>query len=417
MQAELPTTRQSVNKSKDIETTNERVPLLQKDFMADVENNSKSGTPAAATSPAKNTTTPAAGQPSNTNVFNNITIINVTNTGDPGKNGTYMSFLIIVIGIVVSIITYRYSPDNINLSNWNDFCPNEDDNNDFYRSCKSNSAVLRISLAMTILFALQIIGTKIYTPYYDILWIVKSFLFSGLVIIFFFAVNGNAFDTGGYTWFARITGFFFLILQQVILLDLAYTWNESWVGYADVDGERGNYWLTILIIISLVMFLGGYAVMGLLYWQFMGCDNNIVIISLTVALTTIATILQLFFSENGSILTSAFMTAYAAYVCYSSVILNPSASCNPSLNSSYQTISAVSITGFVIFCNISINFLLLLDYWDYPFGDFLIVDYLQYWYNISLLLCLLQNTYHSICVFSEKDSSSSLNNRTKWKKY
>lgn len=334
MQAVPPKTKPS-NNSIDIESKNERVPLLQKDFMADVENSK----PAAATTPSGN---PA--KPSNTNVFNNITIINVNNTGDPGKNGTYMSFLVVVIGIVVSIITYRYSPDNINLSNWTDFCPNEDDNNDFYRSCKANSAVLRISLAMTIMFALQIIGTKIHTTFYDILWIVKFFVFAALVIVFFFLVNGNAFDTGGYTWFARITGFFFLILQQVILLDLAYTWNESWIGYADSDGERGNYWLTILVIISLVLFLGGYAVLGLLYWQFLECDNNIVIISLTVGLTTLATIIQLFFSENGSILTSAFMTAYASYVCYSAVILNPSASCNPSLNSSYQTISSVRIT-------------------------------------------------------------------------
>lgn len=331
--------KQSPNIPNNIELKSETVPLLRKDFMADIETNNKSKPTTGGNTSTNNDDKPD--KPSTTNVFNNITIINVNNSGDPGKNGTYMSFLCIIIGMIVSIITFKYAPSNINRSNWNDYCPSQNDNSDFYDSCKANSAVLRISCALTILFGLQIIGTKLYTPFYDILWVIKWFILIGLIVAFFFGVNGDHFDTGGYAWFARITGFFFLILQQIILLDLAYTWNERWVGYADGDGERGRYWLGVLVFISLILYMGSYAVLGILYWQFTGCDNTIVIISLTVAFTLIATMIQLFFSDQGSILTSGIMTAYATYVCYSAVILNPSSSCNPSLHSSYQTVSAI----------------------------------------------------------------------------
>lgn len=77
-----------------------------------------------------------------------------------------------------------------------------------------------------------------------------------------------------------------------------------------------------------------------MYWQFKGCVQPEVIISLTVCFTFIASIIQLFFSLEGTIMTSAIMTLYCTYVCYSAIILNPNGSCNPALHSGYQTLSA-----------------------------------------------------------------------------
>ena len=66
------------------------------------------------------------------------------------------------------------------------------------------------------------IGTAIYTPFYDMWWIIKYGVFAGTCVGFFFA-SGDVFGTGGYAWFARIGGFFFLIYQQIILVDFAYS--------------------------------------------------------------------------------------------------------------------------------------------------------------------------------------------------
>jgi hypothetical protein len=255
----------------------------------------------------------------------------------PGRFGTIMSFIVFLVGLLVSIIMYVQAPTKINLDSWYNGCPSS---GSFERSCKANSAVLRVSCALTVFYACQAIFTRIYTQYYDSLWVPKVLAFGALIIGLFFG-DSSSFGLDGYAWFARITGFFFLILLQVILIDFAYSWNEKWLEYAGgPDGEKGRFWLIGIILISIAFFAGSFTVLGLLYWQF-DCSDAKVIISLTLCFSVIATIIQLFFSEQGSILTSAVMTAYCTYVCYSSVTLNPDTSCNLTLDSEYQTISTI----------------------------------------------------------------------------
>lgn len=229
----------------------------------------------------------------------------------------------------------RYAPSKIHLSSWEDGCPE-----DFEDSCKANSAVLRISFALTILFAVQMIGCGVHPKFYDILWVPKAAVFACVVIGFYFA-KSEVFDLQGYAWFARITGFFYLILQQIILLDVAYSWNEKWVAYSTEDGEKGQIWLVGLLFFSAVLFIGSFVFFGLMYWQFDGCNDNTAIISITLCTAVVATLIQVFFTDEGSILISAIMTAYATYVCYSAVSLNPNQSCNPTIATSYQDISTV----------------------------------------------------------------------------
>lgn len=252
-----------------------------------------------------------------------------------GKHGTYSSFFVLVVGIIISIIMQRYAPSQIDLSAWEEGCPNV-----YEDSCKSNSAVLRISFALTLLFAVQMVGSAVHPKFYDVFWIPKFGIFICVVVGFYFA-KSEVFGLHGYAWFARISGFFYLILQQVILLDMAYSWNERWVAYSTEDGEKGQIWLAGILFFSAVLFIGSFVFIGIMYWQFDGCNDNIVIITLSLGLPLIATTIQLFFTDEGSILISAIMTAYATYICYSAVSLNPNLSCNPTIATSYQTISTV----------------------------------------------------------------------------
>jgi hypothetical protein len=247
-----------------------------------------------------------------------------------------MSFLMLIIGSIVSMITKAHISDWNLPPSWTEGCPSGYD-----EQCASNSSIYRVSFALSILFALQIIGTWIYARFFDILWSWKWISFAACTIGFFFA-EAAVFDLNGYAWFARISGFFFLILQQVILIDFAYSWNEKWTAYATIDGEeKGKKWLWGLIIISIMLFSGSIAVIGILYWQFGGCTDNIVIITLTLLLSFLVTIIQLFFTDQGSLLTSALVCSYAVYICYSAVTINPDTACNPTLDSGYQIVSEV----------------------------------------------------------------------------
>lgn len=253
-----------------------------------------------------------------------------------GKQGTAMSFGLLVVSMVLSIVMLQYAPSHIHLSTWNDGCPNG-----YEDSCKANSAVFRFSFALTIMFVLQALGSAVHPKFYDVFWVPKIIAFICVVIGFYFA-SSSIFGLGGYAWVARITGFLYLILQQIILLDVAYSWNERWVAYSCDDGEMGSRWLRGLLMISTTLFVGSLVVIALLYWQFDGCPENVGIITITLVLPALATIYQVFFSEEGSLLVSAIMFAYCTYICYSSVTLNPDASCNPTISSGYQTISKVT---------------------------------------------------------------------------
>jgi hypothetical protein len=251
----------------------------------------------------------------------------------PGKIGIYGSFSILTLSIFGSLIVQHYVASDIDTNAWNDYC-----SSDYEVECKENSSVYRISFALVIFFITQMLGTIISASYFDSYWALKLIFYFLLVLAFFFA-PGNVFDTNGYAWFARIAAFAFIILQQVILLDVAYSWNESWVKYSEESGT--HIWMAGIIGISSVLFAGSLTVIGLLYWQFSGCPENEAIISLTLILGCAATVFQLFLPGSGSLLTSAVMFSYAVFLCYSAVILNPNADCNPTISTSYQTVTEV----------------------------------------------------------------------------
>jgi hypothetical protein len=239
--------------------------------------------------------------------------------------------------MVGSVLGLNYAP-LITLDSWTSGCKDGFDN-----SCKSSGAVLRFSMALSIVFLVLLLGTTCVTKFYDYLWMAKFFFFFGFVILFGF-LTAEIFDLNGYAWFARVAAFFYLIFQQIILIDLAYTWNETWVRMSDEDAEHGYgcIWLFLLIVVSFTLILGSCAVIGIMFWQFGKCADSLVILILTVLLCAVSTFLQIFVSEDGSVLTSSIIIAYATYICYSSLTLNPNPVCNPTLSTGYQTVSQVT---------------------------------------------------------------------------
>lgn len=255
--------------------------------------------------------------------------------------------------MVGSVLGLNYAP-RITLSQWTSDCkPGFDD------ACKSSGAILRFSMALSGIFFIQLVGTTFFTKFYDILWPIKFILFFGLLVLFYF-LKAEVFDLNGYAWYARVAAFFYLMIQQVILLDFAYTWNDKWVKRSedDADGGCGNLWLVFLLVVSVILITCSCAVIGVMFWQFGKCTDSQVILSLTVILCSLSCIQQIFFSEEGSIMTSAIIFSYATYICYSAVTLNPNSTCNPTISTGYQTISQVwqhifsSFSSYIYFENL-----------------------------------------------------------------
>jgi hypothetical protein len=134
----------------------------------------------------------------------------------PGKLGTYLSFLLLVCAMVISIILMRRT-DSIHISEFSEHCPVG-----YEDQCKQAGVVLRFSFALVIIYIIQLLGTTFVISFHDSLWIFKIIAFVGLVVGFFYS-SSNVFNANGYAWAARIGGFLYIMLQQVILLDFAFS--------------------------------------------------------------------------------------------------------------------------------------------------------------------------------------------------
>mmetsp|Transcript_15879 Transcript_15879/g.22620 ORF Transcript_15879/g.22620 Transcript_15879/m.22620 type:complete len:319 (-) Transcript_15879:99-1055(-) len=133
----------------------------------------------------------------------------------------------------------------------------------------------------------------------------------------------------------RVGASFFIIFQQLIILDLAYNLNENWVEKSNIaerdEGEgMGRKWLMALLVGSALFLLVSFTAIGLMYGYFLGCNTNVAFISITLIMDILCTVVQLT-GEVSSLFTSASIFMYGTFLCYTAVSKNPDASCNPVL--------------------------------------------------------------------------------------
>jgi hypothetical protein len=270
---------------------------------------------------------------------------------EQGQTGTLLSYILVLLGIGVSVAALNYGgslPDG-----YEDGC--EEGGSEYSSECRGYSAVFRVSFALTAFFSLHAVGVAVRPSIFDRAWGLKLGLVCLIALAFYFS-PAQVFNTHGYAWFARIAAAVFLVMQQMILLDIAYTWNERWVLLGEEeDDDVFNKWTVSLLVVSLSLFLCSVTGISLLFWQFSGdgCDDNNVIISFTLLFTIASTVAQLFYSSQGSLMTSAVMAIYAVFICFSAVSLNPNASCNPVLSTSASGTAVQAMGTFLTVISLS----------------------------------------------------------------
>jgi len=161
-------------------------------------------------------------------------------------------------------------------------------------------------------------------------WIGKMILLAGLLVSTLFI--SNEFFVG-YREAARYLSFVFLLLQILLLIDFAYTWNETWIGYGEASDNEGICgWKLAIVVASFVMYAGSIGSWVLMFFYFGSseCAVQQTIISLTLIACAILTVISCSrFAPHGTLLTSAAVTSYASFLCYSALASHPDRSCNP----------------------------------------------------------------------------------------
>lgn len=217
------------------------------------------------------------------------------------------------------------------VDSWNDGCTDYDD--DLREKCVGNAGALRAAACATLFFLGAALAAMVKPTINDEKWSAKYTLFQFMVLGSIFIPN-KPFFSDIYIWIGRIGGMVFIFLQQIILIDLAYSWNDAWISKsnaAEVD-ERGSgkKWLIAILASCLTLFVGSITVIVMLFIYFSGCQENVIFLYLTIVISVLVTIFQLC-SEEASLLTSAVITSYATYLVLTAITKNPNGECNPKL--------------------------------------------------------------------------------------
>eukprot|EP01006_Ploeotia_vitrea_P040218 TRINITY_DN66412_c9_g2_i2.p1 TRINITY_DN66412_c9_g2~~TRINITY_DN66412_c9_g2_i2.p1 ORF type:complete len:470 (+),score=-43.06 TRINITY_DN66412_c9_g2_i2:59-1468(+) len=262
-------------------------------------------------------------------------------TNDLGYWGLIMSLVVMLILWIICIILRFVEIE------WGDIdCELNDLDDEANSMCIRQNAIYRVAAIVCIFFTLHaFISMYSVEAIFDHYWLTIKIPLILLASICLIVFNSDYFDDNVFVWWARIGGFIFIIFQQVILLDFAYMWNDRWF----TNGQRTNnavinntietsdfyvlcnsIWLLGLFIVALTLFVVFIVANALMYRYYggPGCDTSNKIITISLIGMIAAGIIQLT-SSHGSIITTAILMVYVAYVTYMSVSLNPDTECNP----------------------------------------------------------------------------------------
>lgn len=123
--------------------------------------------------------------------------------------------------------------------------------------------------------------------------------------------------------------FFFILIQLVLLVDFARSWNESWVDNMESGNSRGWYAALLAVTgLNYIMSFIAVVLMYLLYTQSTGCLLNKFFISFNMILCAVASVVSILprvqeFQPRSGLLQSSFMTMYTMYLTWSAMTNEP----------------------------------------------------------------------------------------------
>lgn len=215
------------------------------------------------------------------------------------------------------IATFRYA--NYLTDAWLEGCLEYTESELLVERCAGYAGVYRSAFSALVFYILAAIGVACKRTANREAWPAKYVLFLFLVGGMVFVPNDPLF-LSIYLNIARVGGVIFIIIQQVIFVDLAFNWNDSWVERSNAAEQEemgsGKKWLYAIVISAIVLILGSIAGWVILFVFFGGCSTNNLFISVTIVYCILIFAAQLS-GEEGSLLSSSIITAYATSLCYS----------------------------------------------------------------------------------------------------
>ena len=226
---------------------------------------------------------------------------------------------------------------------WTDGCnqylTEGDNDKGAFAQCSGNAAVYRPTFFSFLFFVCASVASYLRPPLNREVWPAKYCIYLLLVLASVFMSNHPWFSSV-FLHLSRVGAMVFIVIQQVILIDLAYNWNDNWVSKADAldrsEWGSGAKWLRATISVCALLYVLAFVGIGLMYHYFSGCGANTSVIIMTFIGILSVTVIQLSGFE-GSLLTSSVISLYVVYLGYSAVSKSPHG-CNPQLAKDNNTL-------------------------------------------------------------------------------
>uniref|UniRef100_A0A665UTS7 Serine incorporator 2-like n=1 Tax=Echeneis naucrates TaxID=173247 RepID=A0A665UTS7_ECHNA len=211
-------------------------------------------------------------------------------------------------------------------------------------------SVYRMCFAMTCFFFLfaaimiQVRSSKDpRAPIQNGFWFFKFLILVGITVGAFFIPDGT-FHTVWF-YFGLVGSFIFIVIQLILLIDFAHSWNKSWVEKAE-NGDNKCWFAGLLSFTFLHYALAITAVVlfYIYYTQPDDCTEHKVFISLNLIFCIIVSIVSILpkiqeAQPHSGLLQASLISLYTMYVTWSAMTNNPNRKCNPSLLSLVSNIS------------------------------------------------------------------------------
>lgn len=192
--------------------------------------------------------------------------------------------------------------------------------------CYGKEGVYRISFALVLFYSILFAVTFKASPesprdYFDKHFFGLKYL--GLLALIFvcFTLPGDAIKD--YAEVARVFGIFFMAFQSVQMLEIFYRWEEWWL--KKVEDHDG--WTSLLVGGTVSLYALSLVAIGMSYHYFSGCDFNIVVTTVTLAIGVLTAILSIAMTKHGregsGVLSACFCFAYCVYLLWAAIGSEP----------------------------------------------------------------------------------------------
>lgn len=201
-------------------------------------------------------------------------------------------------------------------------------------------AVYRICFILALYFVLMsVIMIRVRSskdpraPIQNGFWAIKYLLIIGGIIGAFFIPERSF----GPTWmyFGMIGGFFFIIIQLILIVDFAHSWADAWVGnYEETESKSWYAALLGATLFNYIIAITGVVLLYVYSTQPSDCTLNKFFISFNLILCVIISIISILPSvqehqPHSGLLQPSIVSLYVVYLTWSGISNSPDHNCNP----------------------------------------------------------------------------------------